>query len=411
MSLNASVRVPLSLRYQLWLLAGVYVLASTGGYLWLSAVSPELKPTRWLLVTVVVLAFEWWILQRNLDKNHRPGQERLLPGLGWANGLTLTRGVGYALLGGFLLLPEPMGRLAWFPALLYTGASVLDYFDGYLARITNHATVLGETLDMEFDGLAILLAVALAIHYGRLPPCYLVLALGRPLFLLGLALRRRRGKPEYPMTDSAQRRIIAGLNMGFASVVLWPIWMAPATTVAAIVFGGPVAVSFLRDWFVVTGMIKPHSRTYQQVFRGLHRMLYRWLPLFLRGLGVALGLWIVFRTENANGLAWSGWGIALAKTGIAVPEPLLVLGGALGLLALPMVGLGIMSRGGGLLLVALAANEFFTASYGWDNLALLAVGLLLLTLGNGHWALLPLDDAFVRTRAGARLHQRFETTS
>ncbi len=411
MSLNASVRVPLNLRYQLWLLAGAYALASAGGYLWLSAVSPELQPTRWLAMTAAVLLFEWWILQRNLGKNHRSGQDQLLPGLGWGNGLTLTRGVGYALMGGFLVIPEPVGRLAWLPALLYTVASVLDYFDGYLARVTDHATELGETLDMEFDGLAILLAVALAIHYGRLPAWYLVLALGRPLFLLGLALRRRQGKPERPMTNSDQRRIIAGLNMGFASVVLWPVWGAPATTVAALVFGGPVAASFLRDWFVVTGLLEPHSTNYQRVFRRLHRLVYCRLPLLLRILGLSLGLWILFRSESAGRLAWKGWGVALAQDGTAAPELLLVLGGILGLLALPMVGLGILSRVGGLLLVALAANDFLATTYAWDNLGLLAIGLLLLILGNGMWALLPLDDAFVRTRAGTQPRQRLEKIS
>ena len=106
-------------------------------------------------------------------------------------------GLGYSatrfalgLLAGFVFLPQPSGGLAWLPALLYTLAIMADYLDGYFARLTHHATVLGEILDIEFDALGILMATSLAVHYGQLPWWYLPIGLSRYLFLFGIWWRR-----------------------------------------------------------------------------------------------------------------------------------------------------------------------------------------------------------------------------
>lgn len=71
----------------------------------------------------------------------------------------------------------------------------IDFFDGFVARYTSRETRLGAILDIEFDGLGILIAVGLAIQYGHLPPWYLILGMARQLFILGIWLRRRLGKP------------------------------------------------------------------------------------------------------------------------------------------------------------------------------------------------------------------------
>ena len=168
----------------------------------------------------------------------------LLPTLGYGNGLTLTRGLAICLLAGFLFSPRPPGLLAWVPALLYTLSSIIDYLDGYVARVTGHSTVLGEILDMEFDGLGMLVAITVAIQYGQLPWWYLILGLGRQLFIGGIWLRNRLHKPIYEMTPSENRRLIAGFQMGFMTVILWPIFSPPTTTLACVLFSIPLAGSF-----------------------------------------------------------------------------------------------------------------------------------------------------------------------
>ncbi|RME51962.1 MAG: CDP-alcohol phosphatidyltransferase family protein, partial [Caldilineae bacterium] len=219
---------------------------------------------QWAFLAGAVLLVEMLVLWRHLERNRpRPGAP-LRADLGWGNGVTLARGVAYAFMAGFLFAPRPGGLWNWAPAALYLAAFVADYLDGYLARVTGHTTELGEVLDIEFDGLGILIAVALAVQYGQLPAVFLLLAVARPLFVWGMAWRTRRGLPNHPMTESGWRRLVAGLLMGFVAVVLWPVFTPPATYMAAAVFGLPVAASFLRDWLVVSGRLQPTGAGYRR---------------------------------------------------------------------------------------------------------------------------------------------------
>ena len=159
---------------------------------------------------------------RYLDENKREGEtatsagsvQAVLPTFGWGNRLTLFRGLAISMVAGFLFSPWPNGWLAWLPMLLYTTADIADYLDGYLARITNHATALGERLDMEYDGLGMLIVSLLAVWYGQLPWWYLILGFARYLFVFGLWVRARRGLPSYDLPPSVHRRVFAGLPDG-----------------------------------------------------------------------------------------------------------------------------------------------------------------------------------------------------
>ena len=73
----------------------------------------------------------------------------------------------------FLLLPSPPEPLAWIIALLYTAASIADWIDGYAARRVDQVTVLGQQLDIEFDGLGVAVVSLLAVRYGQLPIWFL----------------------------------------------------------------------------------------------------------------------------------------------------------------------------------------------------------------------------------------------
>ena len=161
----------------------------------LGALDPDFSARRWLMISALTVAGVFWFLRRVLDQNHAPGRQELFADLGPANVLTIYRGLAYAWMAGFLLLPRPGGLLDWLPALLYIGASVADVFDGYLARRSDRVTRLGETLDMEFDGFGVLVASALAVQYGQLPLLFLLVAFARPLFVWGMLWRTRNGLP------------------------------------------------------------------------------------------------------------------------------------------------------------------------------------------------------------------------
>jgi len=366
---------------------GLVVVAGSLGLAW-SALSPALT-MRWALLAAFLLAVELIVLRRNLPKNRPTPDSPLRATLGLGNALTLARGVAYGLMAGFLFAPRPDGLLAWAPAILYSVSVAADYFDGFLARITNHQTLLGEVLDIEFDGLGILVAMALAVQYGQLPVVILLLAVSRPLFLWGMQWRSRQGLTNHPMTPSDERRIAAGLLMGFMGIVLWPVFTPPATSIAGAVFGGAVAVSFLRDWLVVIGWLQPASPAYMRWRTRLKRLLFEHLPLFLR-LGclpvVALLSWNISRSPG-------DWSSGLASTAF----PLFM---GLGLVAGVAALLGVIARLAAVALVALACADLIVRGDSPEVLALLAVGVLLIALGNGILALWTPDERLLRRRAG-----------
>ena len=250
---------------------------------------------QWITLAAATMVLQMGILWWALGHNRRPSDANLLPFIGYANGMTVARGLLACLLAGFLFLPRPPDWLAWAPALLYTGERLLDYFDGYVARITGHETRLGVILDMEFDGVGFLVAVLLAIQYGHLPSWYIVLGLARHLFVIGLWLRRRWNLPVYPLPPSDQGRLIAGLQTSFASVVLWPSLSAQVSNLAAYLFAIPLIYSFGRDWLVVSGVVDADSQAYQRARRLVKQLFEGWLPLVARLIAAFLTFWLIWQ--------------------------------------------------------------------------------------------------------------------
>jgi CDP-diacylglycerol--glycerol-3-phosphate 3-phosphatidyltransferase len=308
----------------------------------------------------------------------------------------MLRGLSLGLLAGFLLSPWPSGGLAWLPAVLYTLAIAADYLDGYLARITNHATVLGETLDVEFDALGILIVTSLAVHYKQLPSWYLLLGLSRYLFIFGIWRRKRCNRPVYDLPPSTHRRIIAGFQMGFSSVMLWPIVYPPATTLAGVVFAIPFAASFTRDWLVVSGRLDPISPVYFEARRKVAVAIAGWLPVLLRIGAVALAAWFVLFPlwsvpDRVELLAWPG---------VPFPRLTAMTLSLVALVATPMLALGAAGRlaAFGLLIVA-SANILASGLYVYNGLLLLS-SVALMLLGSGYFSCWRPEDAFLSRRAG-----------
>ncbi len=367
-----------SLRRRWLALALLFALVLWIGYQLLSVTRDPAFARRWAIVAAAALVYELGHLWRGLKDNHRPGESRLLPVLGAGNVLTMLRGLALGLLAGFLLSPWPAGGLAWLPALLYSLAIVADYLDGYLARITHHATVLGENLDIEFDALGILVASSLAVSYHQLPWWYLFIALSRYLFLFGIWWRKRRGRPVYDLPPSTHRRIVAGFQMGFTSVMLWPIVYPPGTTLAGVAFAIPFTVSFVRDWLVVSGRLDPASARYLEASRVVTLVFTRWLPVLLR------------------------IGLVALMIGFILPLPGFT-GSAIGLVALAatmMLALGVAGRLAALgLLVAASANIFTSGLYLYNGFLLVSAVALML-LGSGTLSCWRPEDAILRWRAG-----------
>jgi CDP-diacylglycerol---glycerol-3-phosphate 3-phosphatidyltransferase len=350
---------------------------------------------RWLLLAALVIGIELWLVRRNLRKNHRRGETHLLPSLGIGNMLTLTRGLAYALMAGFLFAPRPDGWLAWAPAILYSVACFADFFDGYFARLTDHSTVLGEVLDIEFDGLGILIAISLAIQFGQLPFFFLLIGLGRPLFVWGLRWRAQRGLPEFPMTPSANRRIVAGVQMGFMMFVLWPVFTPPFTYLAALLFGGPIVASFLRDWFVVIGWIDPTSEAYRKIHGAIRQILFSWLPLFLRYTAAAVTGLILWRVLGDMSIWYT-----LPPPFSAIAPGITVAVLVLGAIATAAALLGIAGRVVGVVFVLVACVDVLARGLGLDNGFLFSAAATLVMIGTGRFALWTPEEYIFNTQTG-----------
>ncbi len=214
-----------------------------------------LSQPRWLVGSMVVWGYCLWLLFRGLEENYREEEGVPLASLGWPTLVTVVRGALLAVTAGFLFLPMPLGARGFIPAIAYSLASVLDHVDGRLARALDRTTRLGEKLDIELDAAGVLIASLLAIHYGKIPSWYLAIGLLRYAFVLGIAWRRRHGKPVVELDPNPLRRVLGGVQMGYLSVALWPPIPSEVSSFVAPVFGGATLAMFARDWWRVSGRL------------------------------------------------------------------------------------------------------------------------------------------------------------
>jgi CDP-diacylglycerol--glycerol-3-phosphate 3-phosphatidyltransferase len=345
-------------------------------------------------ITAVTAIYCLWVVWRHLPENHRPDETAVLPRFGWGNRLTLLRGLMISLVAGFLLSAWPAGWQGWLPALLYTIADVADYLDGYAARITNHATRLGERLDMEFDGLGLVIVTLLAVWYGQLPAWYLPIGLARYFFVFGLWLRQRRSLPLYALPPSKHRRIFAGFQMAFMSVVLWPIVPATGAAIAGTLFALATSASFLRDWLVTIGWLDLDTAVYQQWRRRVYRVTAVYLPPIFR-LVLFISLWQVYINYDTG-----EWVALFTSWRLPLPDVWAQFWGVVGVVTAVLVILGIMGRLMTLLL--LFPLGFTMLAQGEDNGIALAVTctILILLLGTGTFSLWRPEERFMVRRAG-----------
>jgi len=248
------------------------------GFTFLNAIWRPGYAQRWLVITSVVSLYLALLLWSSLEHNHRSEESRLLPSFGTGTDISLGRGLLLAGLAGFLTSPLPGGFLAWLPGLLYLAASLLDYFDGYLARRANQATKLGEILDIRLDSLGVFAAALLAVQFGQLPYWYLLVAFARYIYLFGLWLWRRAGFEVHELPPSASRRLFAGMQMGFLTMILLPLFSPPGTHVAALLFALPFLVGFTRDWLYAAGILRTYERSGSEIIS----IFNQWAPLPLR---------------------------------------------------------------------------------------------------------------------------------
>jgi phosphatidylglycerophosphate synthase len=326
---------------------------------------------QWLLqaglLWVYVLVCAW----RRLALNRADAESPLYLSLGWGNRLTILRGGLIALTGGFLFMPQKLADLAWLPALFYTLAATLDRLDGFAARRSGQVSLLGNELDITFDALGLVVAPLLAIELGTLHGSYLLLSAAYYVYRWSLQRRYRLNLPVQAPPKNPLRRTLAGFQMAFVALALWPLLNPALTIVVGIAVMLPVLFGFAADWWVVCGRLKP--RTYSR--------MAQWSAQFLLpGLRALLLLLLLMP----------------AAIDSAGNPPLFGLALGVGLIAL-----GCAGRAGALILIAVL-SENFPGGYGVvASYLLIFSASWILLLGTGRCSLWPWGDEWIQRYDGA----------
>jgi CDP-diacylglycerol--glycerol-3-phosphate 3-phosphatidyltransferase len=374
---NAQTLTTLRHKWIFWSILGVLLWLVF--FSWLQTWWEHPYPLCWLVMSGLALSYLLWIFWRGLLENHRPGESNLLPTLGLGNLISILRGFILVLFCGFLFSPWPDSSWkAWLPGLLYTLAVLPDFVDGIAARMTNHITKLGETLDISIDSLGVLSISMLSVQYRQVPWWYLSVGLARYFFLTGIWLRQKLKLPVYDLPFSVRRRGYAALTMGLFLVILYPIFRPPGTYIVATIFAIYILGGFLWDWLVTIGWLptKPGEK-----YLRYENLIVKYVPLFLRSLLILWGF-APFLTDSVphirSPVFWLEAGVVLC----------LILGIAGRVMAI----------------AALMILGYFQSAASMDTyqLGLIVIYTNLLFLGTGKFSLWSVEDRFIFHRVGDR---------
>jgi CDP-diacylglycerol--glycerol-3-phosphate 3-phosphatidyltransferase len=343
---------------------------------------------QWFIQTGFLWFLAISIVGKQLDLN-RPSQEQALYlNLGWANRLTLFRGFLIAFTAGFLFQANLTGKVLLIPAFSYFIAAVIDRIDGYIARLTNHESLLGTNLDIEFDALGLLIAPLLAIWIGQIHWSYLLVSVAYYLFQWGLYWRKRQQKPVYHLPLNMSRRAIAGFQMGFLAVVLWPILAPPATTIAGFAFMLPLLGGFVLDWLIVSGRINLKKTAINNFFKLSEQVTHKFL---LPAFRVIIFLLLCLALQKTHSFS-------LLINEITLSKAILILSLLLSAL---MILLGILGRFFAIILSCLLCWFFLSYEMQILDVILLILVIWVMQFGTGKFSLWLWDDLWVHRYDGA----------
>lgn len=326
--------------------------------------------------------------------------------IGVANMITLSRGVLIALLGGMLIFPEIDTALQIAVAVAYSLAAIADFVDGFVARKLAETSPLGEKLDGDFDALGIAIAPLLGIKLGQLPWLYLLVGVAYYLFLFGIYYRRRKGKPIQALVENQFRRTIAGFQMGFLAVILYPVYGPPETIMAAYIFMTPFLAVFLFDWLCVSGRIHPGNADFQKFVGKTEKVFFHWLPLLFRIVIILIVITPAFskliRYPEAVAM-FSGLGVPGAKW-------VVVLVGILEVASVFLIFLGIAGRYAAFCLMFIMGAAINYAGLDWMNSAVLFSSIYIEMFDTGRYSLGFSGAAVFTDRLGKRTGKKIETS-
>jgi len=338
---------------------------------------------RWAIIAGLAIFYELRIFKKILPLMRPPEEQPQVSGVGLAVKLTFLSGLSYALLAGFLLVTPPAeGWLPWIPPMLGLAGLLAAVISDAVTEKRGSATAGGEHLAREFRALGALVITAVAIHYGKLDPWFLVIGVMDYLLLFTGSWLGRKGKTLH-QPPARLRHFFHGFYLAALSVILWPVVPPSFAVLLGLLFGLPYFLLSLRDWFILTGLLDPEQSQYRQMVGAVNQALTGWLALSIRLLGTmaaaTIAADIVFHFDDYA----AGFSGPLGPGAVA-----LML-----LVALPFLLVGVRARLFALL--GFIALSILLLVMGWNQIIFIALLLLGLTiiLGQGKIAIEKEDSA------------------
>lgn len=128
-----------------------------------------------------------------------------------------------------------MTWINYFAATLFGLASITDFFDGYVARLWNESTKLGEIIDPLADKMLMLAAFLALMEIGRASTWAVYLILSREFFITGIRVMAAGSGKD--VSASVLGKYKTGLQIAavFFLIMQWPfgtvlLWLAVAIT-------------------------------------------------------------------------------------------------------------------------------------------------------------------------------------
>ncbi|MFP4510527.1 MAG: CDP-alcohol phosphatidyltransferase family protein [Spirochaetaceae bacterium] len=338
----------------------------------------------WITGFLSAVAVSGSVLLFSLNENGTADTERctvrrIRPDLGIANTLTMTRSYAVSVLFATALIPVRSELLIWAPFFLYTLSITIDFFDGFVARVTDRSSKLGETLEHEFDSIGLISATLLAAARGSLSWWFMLPALYRYIFMYAYWRRESQGLPVTEPDNGGAGRVIAGLYWGFIATSLIPVFPVQLLHLGAPFFVVPLTGAFLRDWYIVTGRLVPGSGIYKLLAHILRVYIFGWIPLVARiTSAVLIG--------------------SLAPSIGGAPSIILYI-------AVAGLTLGAFARTNSILAIAVLSFALVYRDIGEAGLVQIVVALncLIIMVGSGRFSLARHEDIPFASRIGGRV--------
>ena len=153
--------------------------------------------------------------------------------------------------------------------LIFLGASITDYFDGYLARRRRQVTTLGMLLDPIADKLLISAAFISLVELGWAPAWMVVIIVGRELAIAGLRSIAANQGFNIDASELGKIKMVSQV-LAVTLIILSNLfsWLEPLSLAAlwlTVIFALASAVDYFRKFWKAVGIRGQANRSEKPV--------------------------------------------------------------------------------------------------------------------------------------------------